>query len=301
MGKHSAGKAGQDSGAPRTRINVQAIEFRVRKSHAAPESSSSRYVGRVGALAVALGIGAAVASMPIAAADTTGSGGSTGTSAADTPSVPSTKATRGGRVASRGSAEAPASAGSRGSTDSSTDSSAAESEPAGTPRGRRTAAAPDSRAETRAVNRNRSDLAPEGDASPSVDHPVDDGSPVSAPEVSLEPQSSAVEAPGDVVTAAEPVRVAAAASNGGSFAAPAARAAVAKASPAAASGGVSQVGQDLLSWLAGGGSGDGPAALPLAWSAVALSRRELQGGSSGAARTRGRPARTTTTGVAVHR
>ena len=39
------------------------------------------YVGRVGALAVALGIGAAIGSVPgVAFADTTGSGGSTGSS-----------------------------------------------------------------------------------------------------------------------------------------------------------------------------------------------------------------------------
>ncbi|MBU3707459.1 MAG: hypothetical protein FGM50_12395, partial [Mycobacterium sp.] len=38
----------------------------------------ARYVGRVGALAVALGVGAAVVSMPAAFADTTGSAGSAG-------------------------------------------------------------------------------------------------------------------------------------------------------------------------------------------------------------------------------
>ena len=42
---------------------------------------SSRYIGRVGALAVALGIGSAIGAMPIALADTTGSPGAAGTSA----------------------------------------------------------------------------------------------------------------------------------------------------------------------------------------------------------------------------
>ena len=50
-------------------------------SHAVPLSGYSRYVGRVGALAFALGIGAAIAAMPIAAADTVGSEGATGTTA----------------------------------------------------------------------------------------------------------------------------------------------------------------------------------------------------------------------------
>ena len=45
-----------------------------------------RYVGRVGALAVALGVGSAVAAMPIAFADTTGSQGSTGTGTSDAAS-----------------------------------------------------------------------------------------------------------------------------------------------------------------------------------------------------------------------
>ena len=44
-----------------------------------PASSGyARYVGRVGALAFAMGVGAGIASMPTAFADTTGSGGSTG-------------------------------------------------------------------------------------------------------------------------------------------------------------------------------------------------------------------------------
>ena len=33
----------------------------------------------------------------------------------------------------------------------------------------------------------------------------------------------------------------------------------------------------MLAWLGGGGTGDGPAAAPLAWSALAAARRELGG------------------------
>lgn len=53
-------------------------------------SGYSRYVGRVGALAVGLGVGAAVASMPaVAFADTTGSAGSTGSSSSASDGVSS--------------------------------------------------------------------------------------------------------------------------------------------------------------------------------------------------------------------
>jgi len=40
----------------------------------------ARHIGRVGALAVSLGIGAAIVAMPVVYADTRGSGGSTGSS-----------------------------------------------------------------------------------------------------------------------------------------------------------------------------------------------------------------------------
>lgn len=55
-------------------------------------AGSARYVGRVGALAVALGVGAAVASMPVAYADRQGSDGSTGTSSASESSDASSTA-----------------------------------------------------------------------------------------------------------------------------------------------------------------------------------------------------------------
>ena len=57
-------------------------------------SGYARYVGRVGALAVALGVGAAVLPVAVAAADTTGSAGSTGSSsdAASSPSASSPSA-----------------------------------------------------------------------------------------------------------------------------------------------------------------------------------------------------------------
>ena len=47
--------------------------------------SHARYVGRVGALALALGVGVAIAAMPVGYADTRGSGGSAGSSDAGSP------------------------------------------------------------------------------------------------------------------------------------------------------------------------------------------------------------------------
>ena len=63
-----------------------------------PETSSyARYVGRVGALAVTFGVGAALVSMPVAFADTRGSGGSSGSSDSSSSDSPSTHvANRGG-------------------------------------------------------------------------------------------------------------------------------------------------------------------------------------------------------------
>ena len=121
---------------------VRAIEYS-RRAVTATETGVTGYaiyVGRVGALAVALGVGSAVASVPVAFADTTGSGGSTGSSA-DSPSTdastsgPSTRATSPSRGTRSGShagtaSEAPAadapSAG-RGASSDSADSSPATS------------------------------------------------------------------------------------------------------------------------------------------------------------------------------
>ena len=87
----------------RGRREVRPIEFR--RLIAVPAGSGyAQFVGRVGALAVALGVGAAVASVPVALADTTGSGGSTGSSDSSSSSsapksaAPSRGAGRAGRA-----------------------------------------------------------------------------------------------------------------------------------------------------------------------------------------------------------
>jgi len=97
---------------------VQTIEYRRRAASEveAAVPSTASYVGRVGALAVALGIGSAAASMPVALADTTGSAGSTGS--ADTSSASSaTKPSRGAARTDRGSSAVSDSAEERASTE----------------------------------------------------------------------------------------------------------------------------------------------------------------------------------------
>ena len=67
-----------------------------------------------------------------------------------------------------------------------------------------------------------------------------------------------------------------------------------KSAPAAAT--VTSLSDTLLSWLGVGGDGGAPAAAPLAWTALAVSRRELGGGSSGTAKA----ASSTTSGLLLN-
>ena len=86
---------------------VRAIEF-ARRAVKTPETVSpnySRYIGRVGALAFALGIGSAIAAMPVAFADETGSAGSTGVSSSDTSTSTKAPARRGGNRAAADKAD----------------------------------------------------------------------------------------------------------------------------------------------------------------------------------------------------
>ena len=56
---------------------VRTIELTRRADAPGARGKVSRYVGRVGALAVALGVGSLVGSLPVAFADTSGSAGAT--------------------------------------------------------------------------------------------------------------------------------------------------------------------------------------------------------------------------------
>lgn len=82
--------AGSRHRRPNGRSWLRSIEFS-RTVPQDPTQGYARYVGRVGALAIALGVGSAVASMPVAFADTAGSAGSS-TDASSSSSAGSTEA-----------------------------------------------------------------------------------------------------------------------------------------------------------------------------------------------------------------
>ena len=114
-----------DSSSPaRIRTGMGKIELRraVPSALDTSASNSARYVGRIGALAVALGVGAALASVPaVAYADTTGSGGSTGSSEDSVNKTPRTKAQpsrSGQRSGPSGADTSPTGRGPRGDTSS---------------------------------------------------------------------------------------------------------------------------------------------------------------------------------------
>ena len=93
-----------------SRGRVRTIEYR-RRSVSATEPGAlgvASYVGRVGALAVALGVGSAISPMALVAADTTGSAGSTG-SGSDSPtsSTPSSAPSSRGPARPRGRSGVP--------------------------------------------------------------------------------------------------------------------------------------------------------------------------------------------------
>jgi hypothetical protein len=96
----SATDPSQQSGRHRrtSKGRVRGIEYS-RRAVTAEESgtagsATARYVGRVGALAVAFGVGSAAAAMPLAFADTTGSGGSTGSNADSSAGASSSSSSR---------------------------------------------------------------------------------------------------------------------------------------------------------------------------------------------------------------
>ncbi|MEI7544492.1 MAG: hypothetical protein WCJ53_06680, partial [Mycobacteriaceae bacterium] len=180
-----------------------------------------RAVGLISTLSVALGVGSALAAMPIAGADTSGSGGASDA----TSQAPATRDTR-GSAGARATREA--------RTQRSSTSAAGTEAPA-----RRTRVHLDS-ASTAAVtagdNRASARLSDEtGSLSPAVD------------------SVAAVVQIADAATAAAAAPSLTAASTRASLSAP------------------SNV---LLSLLTGGGNPGAPDATPLAWAAVALTRRE---------------------------
>ena len=246
---------------------LRPVEYR-RRVVTATEAAIPRsavHVGRVGALAVALGIGSAIAAMPIAAADTAGSAGSASSDAvrpaADaTPRVASAR----DRSVTRGDAGTPRVDGisDPGSTveDVAAKRSAHDSGRAAlVPKGGEV------RGTTRDSVRTPSE-APAGIA------------PASAAEVNaIAARRSSVTA-GEVPAVSMVEKVAPAPTSSIAGVAPEVARPAAAAVPqmVAESGTVSGIGRDLLSWLRTGGN-DLPVAAPIAWTVAAATRRQVPG------------------------
>jgi len=265
-----------------------------------PTQRPVHHVGRVGALAVALGVGGVIAALPPAAADTGGpsDGGSSQTASEAGNSAGDSTGTRGPRAqtrtgspdrSARGASERAGTAGEMATNarNPRTPVRVGADVPTGTG-GSRSAPA--------------SDLIPVGpDSAPGATTPspqaaqpaaarvpapaVIDRAPASAPDTKPDI------APADATPAATITEVAAIAAPVPSVVAAAvpvmtAAPATAAVSPTALTG--------LLDWLGGPGRTDIPAAAPLAWAAAAASRRELSAAPSPVA-----PAASVTTGQPV--
>lgn len=249
----------------------------------------ARYVGRVGALAVALGVGAVIGTMPMAAADTGGSPGSTGTGSASTGADsaagngPATRARTTRSAAQTGMSRDPAS--NRGG-----DSPAAQR---GGGDGPGVAAAAPARAgSARSVIPlpERGSEQPPAGLAPSASEPTS-VTPMPPVDVSAGAGDTGADRDGPSRRASRSTtRSAIVPAPTGEIYQPApdgvqpvaVEAPVLMAPRAAAAAGLVRVGPDLLAWLRSGGDDGAPALLPLMWSAAAVSRRDLGGVSPAA-------------------
>lgn len=293
-GRHRARTGGRHR-ASVTSLRVQIVQA-VTDAARSADSNYTAHVGRVGALAVALGVGAGFGALPaLAYADSTGSGGAAGTasSAADSPKTtrPSTSPNTGPRRGTPAKPVAPtgyaglASLVNAGGTDTAPDSARAGTDApvAGQGRKRRSEspipAVPtgDDRGHMSlpaASSVSTPDVAPPtgparadgGAAAPSV------GIPLIADVSSPTPLNAATVTAVSAVTDAVPVQFASADSS----------ASTATREPDPVPEAVFVLGTKLLSWLGfgaqfGGGSGDTPGSSPQLWAALALVRRDLAG------------------------
>ena len=238
----------------------------------APAGRPTHYVGRVGALAVALGIGGAIVGMPVAAADTGTADATAGSSAgsgqgtqgrAETSRSP--RPTRRGSAQDRDttavpapaqtapSAAGPSQAGEAGTANRRNDRGATRVGDAGTP------PQPQRDSITAAPSADPAGLPDAGIPEPAAARAVaravlapstsDGQSPAATPEAPTAP-APRVEAAVSPAAADVPVMTAALSQAG-------------------------VAGTDPLEWLAGRGGSDIPAAAPLVWAAAAVSRRDL--------------------------
>ena len=253
------------------------------------KSLSANHVGRVGALAVLLGVGAVFAGLPAVAVADTGAAGETTVSAttgetsvsATTDTAPASPArqTRGARGtddASGVSSASPSTGNGRTGSANADDPDSADASPTASTPGRngyprRSATPPTvpgiSNSEAARVSPDSFDpVAAVGDSTPS---PSTDTDPASVPAVDAQQVIVAPAAAASTPTA--PVMLA-----------------------ATARGAVSGVGVNPLTWLGGHGDPLAPIAAPFAWATLAVSRREFSGAARLAA-----PAAAVTTGEPV--
>lgn len=242
-------------------------------------------IGRVGALAVALGVGAAVVALPaVAFADTRGSVGSAGTSTDGTVSPSGTAGPS--KELSRSSART-----GPGRSLRSADTAAPHPRTSGF--GSRTG---DGRS---SVGSAADGIGEAGDLGTPADRVREPAAEPSVNDTSLPGRSSieVVDAAGDLAEATDPAGLSSVPNPAATVGQSAVPVLTATAAPARAtevpSAGSLHAGAAVLNWL-GWGNGGEPTATPMVWAAAALSRREL----SGPARTVP-PAASVGTGAAV--
>lgn len=226
----------------------------------AESSTPTGFVGRVGALAVALGVGGVIAALPaVAVADTTGSAGSVGSDSVADRGRPASRTASGDDVA--------------GPTTTH------QTEP-GTVSGARSGQIDPIGSTSRSGRHGSAGPAPAAAAAlPVLPRPAIIAP--SPPAAASEPfavgvgggSSKGADTVADSSASAVPTVVTASAAVPVTLAAPAPH--LAAATPARP---IQALGARLLSWLNNGGGDGTPAAAPLAWTAAAASRRELGGG-----------------------
>ena len=274
---HEATELNASDGEP---SHLRAASPARRRLIQAPKTRGSAFVGRVGALAVALGVGTAFATMPLAAADpdgsavssnTTGPGSAPKAEPQKTPKREPQRPDRGRDTSGQEGSSPTPGVPRRGTGDTSipnesTDPRGGALDPvdrpsAPTPSRRGSLQVPTQPTDTTSDPISPRGLTPSVTGDPAVDEPAD--STASDPVAPSQIAETVDSAP--VMTAPPPAAV-------------------------VASPGTMRANRNLLSWLGSGGGGL-PAAEPLLWSALAVSRREFSGGVPLAA-----PAASTTTG-----
>ena len=253
---------------------MRAIEYESRLRAVPVGPAYARYIGRVGALAVALGVGSAIAAMPASFADTNGSAGSTGDQSQPSRGE-STKMPRGPRAGTRtGQGDHVSATRDTGSGNPSLVSAAEDDLESGARPGIRKS--PDQRTPAGKTSTPSGATPPPSAAAPPSPAAVAPARrPLRAEEFESGRNESAAGNQG--TAAADPNAIEAAPPTTTSHIATGAAAAI-HAAPVMTSaqprGSVSGLSGNLSSWFGTRGNSGSPAAEPLLWSALAFVRRE---------------------------